>query len=80
MTWPSLSPCRYTRSADWDYIRQCAAASPGLPLIGNGDVYSFEEWNANLEGSGLATIMLGRSALIKPWIFTEIKVRLWGDF
>ena len=66
---------RYTRLADWDYIRRCAAASPGLPLIGNGDVYNFEEWNANLEGSGLATIMLGRSALIKPWIFTEVKVQ-----
>lgn len=68
--------CRYTRLADWDYIRSCAAASPGLRLIGNGDVYNYEDWNANLEGSGLCTLMLARSALIKPWIFTEIKVQI----
>jgi len=69
--------CRYSRDADWGYIRRCAAAAPGLPLIGNGDVYNWEEYAARVGGAGgagVATAMIARSALIKPWIFTEIKV------
>ena len=62
--------------ADWAYIRACAQATAGtLPLIGNGDVASFEDFHARLEAAPeLATIMLARGALVKPWIFTEVRV------
>jgi tRNA-dihydrouridine synthase 3 len=52
--------------------RRCAgiAADAGLPLVGNGDVFSYSEWAARLAGTGVATGMIGRAALIKPWIFT----------
>ena len=33
---------------DWDYVRRCAAAAPGLPLIGNGDVYN----SGGVQGAG----------------------------
>ena len=40
---------RYTRSADWQYIRRCAGIASQLgdaerpfPLIGNGDVFCYE--------------------------------------
>ncbi|WIA43732.1 hypothetical protein OEZ86_010158 [Tetradesmus obliquus] len=71
---------RYSRAADWEYIRRCAdtAAEAGLPLVGNGDVFSYSEWAARLATPGVATAMIGRAALIKPWIFTEItEQRLW---
>ncbi|KAF8055999.1 tRNA-dihydrouridine(47) synthase [NAD(P)(+)] [Scenedesmus sp. PABB004] len=71
---------RYSRAADWDYIRRCAgvAAGAGVPLVGNGDVFSYAEWADRLGSSGVATAMIGRAALIKPWIFTEIREqRLW---
>ena len=66
---------RYSKLADWAYVRECARATAGtLPLVGNGDVLSFEEFHAHLEGAPeLATIMLARGALIKPWIFTEAR-------
>jgi Dihydrouridine synthase (Dus) len=49
----------------------------GFQVLGNGDVYNHEQWESLLGGdSGLATLMIGRAALIKPWIFTEIKVRV----
>ena len=69
--------CRYSKVADWAYIRACAQATAGaLPLIGNGDVVSFEDFHAHLEEAPeLTTIMLARGALVKPWIFTE--VRIW---
>lgn len=64
--------------------RKCAgiASSVGLPLIGNGDVFSPTEWQQRLApadgdsseedggGCGVTTAMIGRAALIKPWIFT----------
>ncbi|KAI8465075.1 MAG: putative tRNA-dihydrouridine synthase [Monoraphidium minutum] len=71
---------RYSREADWEYIQRCAgvAAGTGLPLIGNGDVMSYEEWAAHLSTSGVTTCMLGRGPLIKPWVFTEItERRVW---
>lgn len=56
--------------------RRCAdtAAEAGLPLVGNGDVFSYSEWAARLATPGVATAMIGRAALIKPWIFTGVRV------
>jgi tRNA-dihydrouridine synthase 3 len=62
---------RYSREADWNYIRQCAESSPA-PLIGNGDIYGPQQ-AAEAKAAGVSTIMIARGALIKPWIFTEIK-------
>ena len=44
---------------------------PSLAFVGNGDVYSYEDWNRNML-SGVDACMIGRGALIKPWIFDEI--------
>ncbi len=61
---------RYTKSADWELIgeivRQCS-----IPVLGNGDVLTWHEGKHRLELSGAAGVMLGRGALIKPWLFRE---------
>lgn len=62
---------RYSREADWSYIRQCAETSP-IPIIGNGDIYGPQQ-AAEAKAAGVSTIMVARGALIKPWVFTEIK-------
>lgn len=64
---------RYTRLADWDYINQCAEAAAPMPLFGNGDVLSYEDALLRKEKTGVSGVMVARGALIKPWIFTEIK-------
>ena len=64
---------RYTKCADWDYIERCAKLAGDLPVIGNGDIFNFEEYNAHVAGGNVSTVMIGRAALIKPWIFQEIK-------
>ncbi|KDQ21164.1 hypothetical protein BOTBODRAFT_122825 [Botryobasidium botryosum FD-172 SS1] len=79
---------RYTKLADWGYIKQCVdtlRASvtdddlPPIPIFGGGDVYSSEQYWSNVEQTGVDGIMLGRGALIKPWIFTEINERREWD-
>jgi len=65
---------RYTGLADWGYIKRCAeSVSEGVPLIGNGDIFSYHDWREHVDHHGVDSVMIARGALIKPWIFTEIK-------
>lgn len=69
---------RYTRGADWAYIQQCVSAASPMPLFGNGDILSFEDANRALQ-TGVAGVMIARGALLKPWLFTEIKEQRHWD-
>ncbi|XP_061110657.1 tRNA-dihydrouridine(47) synthase [NAD(P)(+)]-like [Conger conger] len=69
---------RYTKLADWDYIDTCSKLASPVPLFGNGDILSYEDAMKARE-SGVSGIMLARGALIKPWIFTEIKEQRHWD-
>ncbi|XP_015108772.1 tRNA-dihydrouridine(47) synthase [NAD(P)(+)]-like [Diachasma alloeum] len=67
---------RYTKSADWEYIERCAAAASPIPVFGNGDVLGYDDYLRVRESCpSVQGITIGRGALIKPWIFTEIKER-----
>ncbi|KAJ1522952.1 hypothetical protein ONE63_002090 [Megalurothrips usitatus] len=70
---------RYTRSADWNYVDECAKIAHPVPLFGNGDILSYDDYKHVTETyKNISGVMIGRGALIKPWIFTEIKEqRLW---
>ncbi|KAF8888787.1 zinc finger dihydrouridine synthase [Infundibulicybe gibba] len=79
---------RYTKLADWDYIKECVAAVrareaeqdlPPVPIFGGGDCYSSQDYWSHVEGTGVDGVMIGRGALIKPWIFTEVKERREWD-
>ncbi|XP_039677031.1 tRNA-dihydrouridine(47) synthase [NAD(P)(+)]-like [Perca fluviatilis] len=63
---------RYTKLADWDYINTCSKLASPVPLFGNGDILSYEDAMKARE-TGVSGMMIARGALIKPWIFTEIK-------
>ncbi|XP_042335875.1 tRNA-dihydrouridine(47) synthase [NAD(P)(+)]-like isoform X2 [Sceloporus undulatus] len=64
--------------ADWEYIGECAKVAAPMPLFGNGDIFSFEDATRAME-TGVSGIAIARAALIKPWIFTEIKERRHWD-
>ncbi len=73
---------RYSKPADWNYIKYCAreaaSKSPHLQVVGNGDVFSWQDHVNALqsedgEPSDVVTTYVARGALVKPWIFTEIK-------
>jgi len=44
-----------------------------MPLLGNGDVLSWEEYAEKKNRTGVSGVMIGRGALMKPWVFQEIK-------
>ncbi|XP_022116462.2 tRNA-dihydrouridine(47) synthase [NAD(P)(+)]-like [Pieris rapae] len=70
---------RYSKLADWEYIETCAKTVHPLPVYGNGDILCYEDYVLRRElAPSLQGVMIGRGALIKPWIFSEIKEqRLW---
>lgn len=70
---------RYTGAADWEYVETCAKAAAPCPVFGNGDILCYEDYVERRKLAPTAAgVMIGRGALIKPWIFTEIKEqRLW---
>lgn len=95
---------RYTRSADWGYIAECAALVKRLNektddlmdtirepdartqpnggktfFLGNGDCYSHHDYDEHINSSGVDSVMVGRGALIKPWIFEEIQTGQYLD-
>lgn len=69
---------RYKRPADWGLIQQ-VAESTSIPVIGNGDVLTHYEAERRLLNHGCAAIMIGRGALMRPWIFWEVKKKQCMD-
>jgi tRNA-dihydrouridine synthase 3 len=65
---------RYRRPADWAQVRQLVEAIR-LPVIGNGDIFTWRDAEQRLADSGCAAVMVGRWALAKPWIFREFATR-----
>lgn len=70
---------RYTKSADWAYLDLCAQAANPIPVFGSGDVLSWEDAEKRLSETSVSGLMIARGALIKPWIFTEIKEKRHWD-
>jgi tRNA-dihydrouridine synthase B len=67
----------FSGRANWDVIASVKAALE-IPVVGNGDVTSWEEFRAMGEMTGCDVVMLGRGAMGNPWIFAEIRARLAG--
>lgn len=68
---------RYSRAADWERIGEVAAGR-GVPVVGNGDILTHYEARRRMEISGVTSVMLARGALVKPWLFREIREgRAW---
>jgi nifR3 family TIM-barrel protein len=49
-----------------------------IPVIANGGIFSVEDAEKCLRVSGADGLMLGRGAVIRPWLFAEIARDLYG--
>src|SRR3989344_9095117 len=61
----------YSGKADWDIIKAVKQAV-NIPVIGNGDVFTPEDFKKHLEESGVDYILIARGAMTNPYIFKQI--------
>ena len=68
---PRLTTEKLKRRARWEYIGHLKDMT-SMPVIGNGDVQSREDCLKMFTQTGCDGVMIGRAAVQKPWIFSEI--------
>ncbi len=67
----------YKGQADWKAIAPVSKAVD-IPVIANGDIGSLDDAKACLAASGATAVMIGRSAVGRPWIVGQIGAALQG--
>jgi len=69
----------FTGKSDREIIRRTKEALPKhIPLVGNGDVTTVDDYFAMREQTGCDAVMIGRGAMGNPWLFGAIAARLAG--
>lgn len=66
---------RYSGEADWSSIKQ-AVEEVEVPVVANGDVVDASSAKACLTHTGASGLMIGRGAIGRPTVFSDIKVGL----
>lgn len=69
---------QYAGQADWAAIAQVVEAVD-IPVLGNGDVRTPEDFSRMLERTGCYGVMIGRGALGNPWLFSRIEAIHRGE-
>ena len=62
---------RHRGKAAWSVIAD-VKKTVSIPIIGNGDVHGPDSANQMFKETGVDGIMVGRGALMNPWIFQQI--------
>lgn len=62
---------RYRKSSRWEFIEEVAQAV-SIPVIGNGDLLTSWDLERRRNETSVASFLVARGALIKPWIFQEM--------
>jgi tRNA-dihydrouridine synthase len=55
-----------------------AVLSREIPLVGNGDVMTLEDYVRMREHTGCDAVMIGRGAMGNPWLFARIRAHETG--
>jgi tRNA-dihydrouridine synthase B len=71
-------PDGMNRQARWEYIG-AVKDRLSIPVVGNGDVRRPEDALEMMRRTGCDGVMIGRQALIQPWIFRDVKALMAGS-
>ena len=67
---PRTRSQQFTGLSKWDMISQVVDAV-NVPVTGNGDVKSMSDARRMADETGVESVMIGRGAMGKPWVFDE---------
>ncbi len=67
---PRTRSQQYTGRAPWEIIRM-VVETVKIPVTGNGDVKCFADAERMIQETGCQSVMIGRGALGKPWVFSS---------
>mgnify|MGYP000009401610 FL=1 len=68
----------YEGKADWSYIKQVKEAV-SIPVIGNGDVRSVDDFFRMQKETGCDAVMIGRGIIGNPFLIQECKDALYNE-
>jgi nifR3 family TIM-barrel protein len=71
----------YEGEADWSAIRTLVEymKPTGVPVLGNGDIWSGNDGLRMVQETGCAGVVVGRGCLGRPWLFAELKAAFNGE-
>jgi len=71
----------YDGEADWSKITALVEhlKPTGVPVLGNGDIWSGEDGARMMLETGCAGVVVGRGCLGRPWLFADLVRSLRGD-
>jgi nifR3 family TIM-barrel protein len=62
----------YSGHADWDAIAHLKQSVSGVPVLGNGDIWSGEDAVRMMRETGCDGVVVGRGCLGRPWLFGDL--------
>jgi len=68
----------YSGTARWEAIAELKAAVPGVPVLGNGDIWQARDAVDMMRETGCDGVVIGRGCLGRPWLFGDLVEALSG--
>ncbi len=69
----------YSGKARWDAIARLKDEVTGVPILGNGDIWSAEDALAMVRETGCDGVVIGRGCQGRPWLFTDVVAAFHGS-
>lgn len=71
----------YEGKADWSKIKNLVdhLKPTGVPVLGNGDIWSGADGVRMMEETGCAGVVVGRGCLGRPWLFADLVDAFAGE-
>jgi len=71
----------YEGKADWSAIARLVEfmKPTGVPVLGNGDIWSGADGVAMMQETGCAGVVVGRGCLGRPWLFADLVAAFAGS-